>query len=63
VWPAIVVALLLVATAESAAIVVLVLVVRDMQRDLVHRDAKPENVIREGAPPHHRRQVGFRLEE
>ncbi|WP_437591480.1 hypothetical protein [Sorangium sp. So ce1000] len=62
-WQAIAVALLLLASAEGAALVVLAIVIRSMQRENVYRDAKPENVIREGAPPLSRRQVGFRLEE
>jgi hypothetical protein len=55
VWPALVVALLLVATAEGAALVVLVLIVRDMQREFVRRTGPP---TKRSARP-----VGFRLPE
>lgn len=49
-WQAIAVALLLLASAEGAALVVLALVIRSMQRELLRRSAP--------TPP--RRPVGFR---
>jgi hypothetical protein len=61
VWQALAVALLLVASAESAALVVLALAVRDLQRELCRRAAPlpPEREpSAEPDPPRH--PIGFR---
>lgn len=59
-WSTLAVALLLVATAESAAIVVLAFVVRDLQRELVRRAVPQLAPSKSEHPP---RPVGFRLPE
>ncbi len=63
-WQAIAVALLLIATAESAALVALALVVKDLERQLKRQRAPPVELdvppLEELTP---RRPIGFRSPE
>ena len=64
-WQAIAVALLLLASAESAALVALAMVIRDLERELKRQRAPPVQLdvppLEELTPP--RRPVGFRPPE